>query len=210
MKVIVIGAKGTIGKGIVKLLSPQHEIVPVGHSGGEFRIDLSSKESIEDLYREVGRFEAVVSAAGAAKFGSLDELGDADYMFGLTNKLMGQVNLVRVGREFIADHGSFTLTSGILAQNPMPGSSSVSMINAGLEGFVRGRGSGTATRDPRERGQPHLDQGDHGVHGHGQLGRDAGHRSRKSLQRGCRGRFHRQSTRCKGFCLTDRPGANPA
>jgi NAD(P)-dependent dehydrogenase (short-subunit alcohol dehydrogenase family) len=137
MKIIIIGATGTIGKGIVAMLSPQHDIIPVGHSSGKFHIDLSSRKSIRDLFRQVKAFDAVVSAAGAAKFGSLDELEDDDYMLGLSNKLMGQVNLVRIGREFINDNGSFTLTSGILAQHPMPGSTSVSMVNAGLEGFVR-------------------------------------------------------------------------
>lgn len=29
------------------------------------------------------------------------------------------------------------MTSGVLAQQPMPGSAAVSMLNAGLEGFVR-------------------------------------------------------------------------
>ena len=50
---------------------------------------------------------------------------------------MGQVNLVRVGREYINSNGSFTLTSGVLSQSPVPGSSAVSMVNAGIEGFVR-------------------------------------------------------------------------
>jgi NAD(P)-dependent dehydrogenase (short-subunit alcohol dehydrogenase family) len=79
----------------------------------------------------------VISAAGQAKFGSLDDLTDADYLFSFSNKLMGQVNLVRIGRQFIADGGSFTLTSGVLSQEPMKGSASISMVNAGLEGFVR-------------------------------------------------------------------------
>ncbi|MGA9993493.1 MAG: SDR family oxidoreductase, partial [Thiobacillaceae bacterium] len=37
----------------------------------------------------------------------------------------------------VADRGSFTLTSGILARTPMPGSAAISLINAGVEGFVR-------------------------------------------------------------------------
>ena len=67
----------------------------------------------------------------------LDELTDEDYLMGLTNKLMGQVNLVRIGRNYINDNGSFTLTSGVLSQEPMPGSTSLSMVNAAIEGFVR-------------------------------------------------------------------------
>ena len=137
MRIIVIGATGTIGKGVVKVLAPAHEIVKVGYRDGDFQVDLGSKDSIDGLFQEVGSFEAVVSTAGVAKFGSLDELTDEDFMLALTNKLMGQINLVRIGRKYIRDSGSFTLTSGMLSQHPTPDSSSVSMANAGLEGFVR-------------------------------------------------------------------------
>jgi NAD(P)-dependent dehydrogenase (short-subunit alcohol dehydrogenase family) len=67
----------------------------------------------------------------------LDELKDEDYQIGLSNKLMGQANLVRIGRQFVNERGSFTLTSGVLSHEPMKGSVSISMVNAGLEGFVR-------------------------------------------------------------------------
>ena len=100
-------------------------------------MDLASPESIRAMFQSVGKFDAVVSAAGQAKFGSLDELTDADYLFSFSNKLMGQANLVRIGRQFIADGGSFTLTTGVLSQEPIKGSASISMVNAGLEGFVR-------------------------------------------------------------------------
>jgi NAD(P)-dependent dehydrogenase (short-subunit alcohol dehydrogenase family) len=137
MQIIIIGASGTIGKGIVEVLAPGHDIIKVGHRGGDFQVDLSSKDSINRLFRDVGSFDAVVSAAGMAKFGSLDDQPDEDYHLAVTNKLMGQVNLVRVGRKYINDNGSFTLTSGMLSYQPTPGSASISMVNSGIEGFVR-------------------------------------------------------------------------
>jgi NAD(P)-dependent dehydrogenase (short-subunit alcohol dehydrogenase family) len=137
MQIIIIGASGTIGKGIVEVLAPGHDIIKVGHRGGDFQVDLSSKDSINRLFLDVGSFDAVVSAAGMAKFGSLDDQPDEDYHLAVTNKLMGQVNLVRVGREYINDNGSFTLTSGMLSYQPTPGSASISMVNSGIEGFVR-------------------------------------------------------------------------
>ena len=137
MKIIVIGASGTIGKGIVEVLSSDHEIIKVGHREGDFQVDISSKTSIEILFQGVGSFDAVISAAGMAKFGSLDEQPDEDYQLAVSNKLMGQVNLVRVGRKYINDNGSFTLTSGMLSYQPTPGSASISMVNCGVEGFVR-------------------------------------------------------------------------
>jgi NAD(P)-dependent dehydrogenase (short-subunit alcohol dehydrogenase family) len=130
-------ATGTIGSAVVGALSTRHDVVKVSHKSGAFRVDLASSDSITQLFRTIGAFDALVSAAGLAKFGTLDELKDADYLVGLSNKLMGQANLVRIGRQFVNERGSFTLTSGVLSQEPMKGSASISMVNAGLEGFVR-------------------------------------------------------------------------
>jgi NAD(P)-dependent dehydrogenase (short-subunit alcohol dehydrogenase family) len=137
MRVILIGAKGTIGSEVWKLLKEEHELITASRNSGDFRVDISDPASIEALYRNVGSFDAVVSAAGSARFGKLDELSEDDYIFSLGNKLMGQVNLVRLGCHVINDSGSFTLTSGVLSMKPMRGSSAISMVNAGLEGFVR-------------------------------------------------------------------------
>ncbi len=135
MKIIVIGATGLIGKEIVKVLAPRHEVITVGHRSGDLQVDITSNSSIEEMYKDVGRFDALVSAAGSAAFGMMEKLSDSDYMFGLRDKLMGQVNLVRVGIDYINDNGSFTLTSGSLAHEPIPGGSAVSMVNAALNGF---------------------------------------------------------------------------
>lgn len=137
MRIIVVGATGTIGTAVVKLLDPRHDVVKVGHRRGDFHVDLASPDSIKKMYELIGPFDALVSTAGIAKFAGLDELTDADYQIGLNNKLMGQVNLVRIGRQYVKNNGSFTLTSGVLSHEPMKGSTSISMVNAGLEGFVR-------------------------------------------------------------------------
>ena len=137
MKIVVIGATGTIGKAVVQALSPRHSIIQVGRSGGEYQVDLASKNSIQNLYEAIAPFDAVVSAAGEARFNPLETLSDEDFQFSLANKLMGQVNLVRVGLPYINDNGSFTLTSGVLTTEPMPGSAAISLVNAGLEGFMR-------------------------------------------------------------------------
>lgn len=137
MRIIVVGGTGTIGSAVVAALSARHEVVVAGRKTGAVSVDVVSPDSIRAMFQSVGTFDAVVSAAGQAKFGSLDELADEDYLFSFSNKLMGQANLVRIGRQFIADGGSFTLTSGVLSQEPIKGSASISMVNAGLEGFVR-------------------------------------------------------------------------
>jgi NAD(P)-dependent dehydrogenase (short-subunit alcohol dehydrogenase family) len=137
MRIAVIGATGTIGKAVVTELSGQHEVVAVGHHTGIWRVDIASPASLSALFQALGSVDAVVCTAGAAVFKSFEELTDSDYALGLANKLMGQVNMVRLGSRSVRDGGSFTLTSGVLSQEPLKGSASISMINAGIEGFVR-------------------------------------------------------------------------
>jgi NAD(P)-dependent dehydrogenase (short-subunit alcohol dehydrogenase family) len=138
MRIIVVGATGTIGKPLADALAQRgHEVVRVARSSGDFRVDITSRESIEQLFRSVGEFDALISAAGTARFKAVDELTDEDLQFSLSSKLMGQVNLVRIGLHHIREGGSFTLTSGILGLHPIPKSAAFSLVNMGLEGFAR-------------------------------------------------------------------------
>jgi len=137
MRILVVGATGTIGRAVVTALSAGNEIIPASLRSTATRVDIADPASIRQMYRSLGKLDAVVCAAGQARFAPLDQLSDADFRFCLDNKLMGQVNLVRFGFEHLRDGGSFTLTTGILAQTPMPGSAAISLVNAGLEGFVR-------------------------------------------------------------------------
>lgn len=138
MKIIIVGATGTIGKHVVKALESAHEIVKVGSKSGDFQVDISSLESIESLFKQVGPFDALVSAAGDAHFGPLPQMTDADFRKGVDSKLMGQVNLVLIGQKYINPKGSFTLTSGSLAEDPIVYGAAVSTINGALNGFVKG------------------------------------------------------------------------
>jgi NAD(P)-dependent dehydrogenase (short-subunit alcohol dehydrogenase family) len=137
VRVVVIGATGTIGKAIVAALSSAHEVVPIAQRSGEFPVDFADPGSISRMYAGIGRVDAVVVAAGLAKFGPFATLTEADYRLGLDSKLMGQVNVVRLGVESVSDGGSFTLTSGILAGKPSPGGAAISPVNAAIEGFAR-------------------------------------------------------------------------
>jgi len=137
MRILIVGATGTIGRAVVAALSAGNEVVPASRQSTPITVDLANPESIREMYRSTGKLDAVVCAAGLAKFAPLAQLSDADFRFCLDNKLMGQVNLVRFGFEHVRDRGSFTLTTGILARSPMPGGAAISLVNAGIEGFVR-------------------------------------------------------------------------
>src|SRR4029077_7870651 len=137
MRILLIGATGTIGQAIAAALGPRHEVLLASRQRAPLHVDIADPASIRGLYAKVGKVGAVISAAGQARFKPLDDLSDADFRFSLDNKLMGQVNLVRYGLGAIADNGSLTVTSGILAQRPSRGGGAVSLVNAGVEGFVR-------------------------------------------------------------------------
>ncbi len=137
MKIVIIGATGLIGRNVASRLKRDHEVIEVGHGGGDPRVDIASPDSIAGLLEDLGGFDALVSCAGQASFGALKDLTADDFELGLRNKLMGQVNLVRLGLPHVADGGSFTLTSGVLAREPIPGSAAISLVNAAVEGFVR-------------------------------------------------------------------------
>ena len=137
MRILIIGATGTIGRAVVAALAAGNEIIGASRKSEAAPVDIADPGSIQAMYRRVGKVDAIVCAAGQAKFSPLTQLSDADFRFCLDNKLMGQVNVVRFGLEHVADRGSFTVTSGILARSPMAGSGAISLVNAGLEGFVR-------------------------------------------------------------------------
>ncbi len=137
MRILIIGASGTIGRAIVSALTGRHDLVLASKDEAPEQVDISDPASIRALYARVGRVDAVVSAAGQAAFKPLADLTDADFSLSLNNKLMGQVNLVRFGIASVADGGSFTLTAGLMAREPARNAAAVSLVNAGLEGFGR-------------------------------------------------------------------------
>jgi NAD(P)-dependent dehydrogenase (short-subunit alcohol dehydrogenase family) len=135
MKIIIVGATGTIGRAIVNLFESKHEVVKASRNG-DVRVDISNPGSIKEMYGEISNIDAVLCAAGDAVFGSLNSLSNRDFQFSLGSKLMGQINLVRFGREHLNDGGVFTLTTGILAHSPNAETVMLTMINRGLEAFV--------------------------------------------------------------------------
>ena len=136
MRVLIIGAEGTIGREIAKGLEGRHEVLKAARNGA-IKVNIDDPASIKAMYAGLEAVDAVVVAAGQAAFGPLTSLSDQDFELSLRSKLMGQVNVVRYGIDKVRDNGSFTLTSGVLAQQPIPGGSAISLVNAALEGFVR-------------------------------------------------------------------------
>jgi NAD(P)-dependent dehydrogenase (short-subunit alcohol dehydrogenase family) len=136
MKVLIVGASGTIGRAVAEDLGQRHEIVAAGRTSGDVRIDITDAASIAAAFKKVGRVDAVVSTAGHVKFAPFADMSAEDYEIGNRDKLMGQVNLVLIGRGSVADGGSFTLTTGVLDSDPIRGGSSASLVNGAVNAFV--------------------------------------------------------------------------
>jgi NAD(P)-dependent dehydrogenase (short-subunit alcohol dehydrogenase family) len=136
MRVLLVGASGTIGRAVAAELGQRHEIIAAGRTSGDLRLDMTDGDSIRAAFEKLGTVDALVSAAGGVKFAPFADMEAADYAIGLKDKLMGQVNLVLIGRRYLADGGSFTLTTGVLDRDPIRMGSSASMVNGAINAFV--------------------------------------------------------------------------
>jgi len=138
MKVIIVGANGAVGQTAVDALSARHEVIKVSRSSGDVQADIEDIDSIRAMYQQVGKVDAVVSAVGHGHFGKVAEMTTEQFMKGINHKVLPQVNLVLEGFDYINDGGSFTLTSGVLNRDPIPGGSCAAAANGALDGFVLG------------------------------------------------------------------------
>ena len=137
MKILIIGGNGTIGKKVSNHFSTKHELIIGGRNSGDITVDIADSNSIEALFKSIGKMDAVVCIAGEAKWASFDSMTEEDFYIGLKSKLMGQVNLVRIGKHYVNDGGSFTLSTGILADHPVELTTSAAMVNGGIHSFAK-------------------------------------------------------------------------
>jgi NAD(P)-dependent dehydrogenase (short-subunit alcohol dehydrogenase family) len=137
MRIVIVGATGTMGKYLAGAFEKEHEIIRVGSSGGDIRADITQLESIESLFEQVGNFDALISTAGPSYVGPWKSMTDKEFRKGLEGKLMGQINLVLVGQHYINPKGSFTLIAGALTTDPQRNFANAAAANGAIEAFVR-------------------------------------------------------------------------
>ena len=137
MKILIIGGNGAIGKKVSAHLAQKHELVIAGRTSGDVQVEIADSGSIQAMFEKVGKVDAIVCIAGEAKWGSFESLTEEDYDVGLRSKLMGQVNLVRIGKDYLNENGSITLSTGILADHPVLLTASAAMVNGGIHSFVK-------------------------------------------------------------------------
>lgn len=137
MKILIIGGNGTIGKRVVSHFQENNEIIIAGRTSGDVTVDIADSNSIKSMFDKTGKLDAIICIAGEAKWADFNQLSEEDYYIGLKSKLMGQVNLVRIGQNYLNPNGSVTLSTGILADDPVAQTTSAAMVNGGIHSFVK-------------------------------------------------------------------------
>lgn len=137
MKILVVGATGTIGRHVVNELKGDFEILTASKQNADIQVDISSPDSIKEMYKKVGKIDALISTTGSTHYGLVTEMTPEQNMFSLENKVAGQINLVLLGLEYINDNGSITLTSGVTMDDPIREGASAAMANGAIKAFVQ-------------------------------------------------------------------------
>ncbi|TCC36363.1 short chain dehydrogenase [Kribbella speibonae] len=140
MKILQVGASGTVGRAVsAALRERKHDVIEAHRGSAEYPVDITDPESIRalvDAVGEVDAVDAVVSTAGTTPYGPWDDLDRTAWQAGLNSKLLGQVELVRQATRIVRTGGSFTLISGILAREPIRTGSIAAAVNGALEAWV--------------------------------------------------------------------------
>ncbi len=137
MKILIIGGNGTIGRRVTSYFAENNEVIIAGRTSGDITVDIADSNSIQSMFKNIGKVDAIVCIAGEAKWANFKDLTEEDYYIGLKSKLMGQVNLVRIGQDYLSPNGSITLSTGILADDPVVKTTSAAMVNGGIHSFVQ-------------------------------------------------------------------------
>ncbi|MEN5272386.1 MULTISPECIES: short chain dehydrogenase [Stenotrophomonas] len=137
MKILLVGASGTLGQAVARHLGQQHEILAAGRRSGSLRVDLTDDASVRELFAQTGPVDAVISTTGKLHFGPLQQMTPEQFNIGLQDKLLGQVRLALAAQHHLNAGGSITLTSGIVSAQPIRDGANATAVNHALEGFVR-------------------------------------------------------------------------
>ena len=137
MKIVIVGASGTMGTYLSNTFEKEHEVIRADRKSKDVEVDITSPEAIENMYKRIDRFDALICTAGPSFVGPWKNLNDKSFRSGVEGKMMGQINLVLIGQHYINPKGSFTLITGALTHEPQKNFANASAANAAVEGFVR-------------------------------------------------------------------------
>jgi NAD(P)-dependent dehydrogenase (short-subunit alcohol dehydrogenase family) len=136
MKILIIGTTGAIGTKVKEELAKRHEIISAGRNSGDIQVDITDAASIEKMFRTINDIDAVIITAGSSSMESFQTLSEKSLLPAIQSKLLGQVNVVLIGQHYLKDNGSFTLTSGILADEPARDAAAGSIVSGAVNSFA--------------------------------------------------------------------------
>lgn len=137
MKMIIVGATGTMGRHLTNAFKKENEVITAASKDGDIRVDITSTASIKNMYQQVGTFDALISTAGPTFVGPWSKMTDKEFRKGVEGKMMGQINLVLIGQHYINPKGSFSLITGALTHDPQKNFANAAAANGAVEAFVR-------------------------------------------------------------------------
>ena len=89
------------------------------------------------MFEQTDKLDSIVCITEVAKWANFTDLSEEDYYIGIRSKMMGQVNITRIGLQYLNDGGSITLTTGILGDHPVPMTASAAMVNGAIHSFTK-------------------------------------------------------------------------
>lgn len=136
MKILIIGATGLLGTAVTKELEGKHEIIRAARHNADVEVDITEPHRIQEMFQQVGKVDAVISTTGNAHFGPLQEMTPELNELSIESKLKGQINLILLGMNYVNDGGSFTLTTGVIMDEPIYQGASSAMANGAVKAFA--------------------------------------------------------------------------
>ena len=151
-RIVVLGGTSGMGLAIAELaLREGASVVVAGNSaegaekakatlGGQaeaLSFDIGDEAAVKDAFGGIGAFDHLVTTAAKLTYAPLGELPVAAVTEMLASKFWGPFFASRSAAKLLRPGGSITFFSGLAADRPGPGTSIVSAVNAGLEGFAR-------------------------------------------------------------------------
>ena len=118
MKIIIVGASGTMGKHLTSAFEKENEVITAASEGCDLQVDITSTESIENMFKKVGPFDALISTAGPTFVGPWKKLTDDSFRQGVDGKMMGQINLVLIGQTLHQSKGILYINHRCIIARP--------------------------------------------------------------------------------------------
>ncbi|MBL4740954.1 MAG: short chain dehydrogenase [Sneathiella sp.] len=135
-KVIVVGASGVLGGAVAAGLDKDHDVIRASRNGADLAVDASNVEQLDAAFKKVGPIDGLVVCIGHVPFEPFESVNLDAFAAGIMNKFMHQANLVRAALPYLNNNAAVVLTSGILADEPLIGSSCAAAANGALHSFV--------------------------------------------------------------------------